>query len=546
MAGLLDLLGMTSGQGGGVLGNVQDALANFADPMRQERLLALQLQLLGAQQGAEAIRGGGGQPTQPSPFGSLNAPLVSPNAPPDLQNIGRMASQIYGVGQQPQAQPSESQPGLIGQFGNLIKSAAASVGLDPGQFARQLRQESGFNPNAVSPAGAQGIAQFMPATAKERGVEPFKPESAIPGAAGYMADLKKQFGNDGLALAAYNWGPGNLSAWLKAGANPLKMPEETRNYVQNITGKPITAFTLTPMTQVAQAPTVAGTAGITAPPATLNNPEMQQFRNQLATMAGNPFLPKNTQDALKASVDALSKSLEPTNEIKNYRLYVQQTQAAGQKPISFEDWQQQAATAQQEAETQRSILGKFTTRLDSGLETANSAVDALKATNDLRAQLDAKAGIFSGQFAKNRLALSKFMEFLGKPTDPRTINTETFQSTVGQQVAALVKNFGSGTSITNQDREYAEKMAAGDISLEEGSIRRVFDILDKLNRGKIERHNQLVDKVAAKAPAGSELLGAYRVDMPQSYQRNVPELPTFPRADLAAELIRRGVKVPLQ
>jgi Transglycosylase SLT domain len=101
-------------------------------------------------------------------------------------------------------------------------------------FARLIWQESRFNPQAVSPAGARGIAQFMPATARQRGLEdPFDPGEAIRKSAELLGDLAKQFGNVGLAAAAYNAGPNRTKAWL-AGRKPL--PAETKTYVRKITG----------------------------------------------------------------------------------------------------------------------------------------------------------------------------------------------------------------------------------------------------------------------------------------------------------------------
>ena len=95
-------------------------------------------------------------------------------------------------------------------------------------------QESRFNARAVSNKGAQGIAQFMPATADYRGlVDPFDPIEALKNSARYLRDLKVRFGNLGLAAAAYNAGPGRVSAWLTS-HRPL--PGETRNYVAIITG----------------------------------------------------------------------------------------------------------------------------------------------------------------------------------------------------------------------------------------------------------------------------------------------------------------------
>ena len=118
----------------------------------------------------------------------------------------------------------------------LIEGAAKARSLPVPFLTRLIWRESSFRVGVVSPAGAQGVAQFMPGTARERGLtDPFNPEQAIPHAAHFLADLKRQFGNLGLAAAAYNGGPGRVSAWL-AGTGGL--PAETRAYVIAITGRP--------------------------------------------------------------------------------------------------------------------------------------------------------------------------------------------------------------------------------------------------------------------------------------------------------------------
>jgi hypothetical protein len=106
-------------------------------------------------------------------------------------------------------------------------------------FARVIWQESHFQPNAVGPITrsgqrAQGIAQFMPGTASERRLlDPFDPVQALPKSAEFLSELRNQFGNLGLAAAAYNAGPRRVQEWL-AGSGP--MPQETRHYVAAITG----------------------------------------------------------------------------------------------------------------------------------------------------------------------------------------------------------------------------------------------------------------------------------------------------------------------
>jgi hypothetical protein len=117
----------------------------------------------------------------------------------------------------------------------VVENAAQSNGLSIALLTRLVWRESHFRARAVSRAGAEGIAQFMPQTAEERGLaDPFDPEQAIPKAARLLADLARQFGNIGLAAAAYNAGPARISAWLHGGG---QMPRETWLYVVAVTGR---------------------------------------------------------------------------------------------------------------------------------------------------------------------------------------------------------------------------------------------------------------------------------------------------------------------
>lgn len=97
-------------------------------------------------------------------------------------------------------------------YRKTARRAAIAHGLDPAIFERQIGAESGFDPNARSPAGALGVAQIMPATARGWGVDPLNPRAALDAAAANMARYVKQFGSYGDALRAYNAGPGNVKA----------------------------------------------------------------------------------------------------------------------------------------------------------------------------------------------------------------------------------------------------------------------------------------------------------------------------------------------
>lgn len=118
---------------------------------------------------------------------------------------------------------------------NLVQAArdaAARYGIDPDIYVRQINQESGFNPHAVSPAGAQGIAQFMPATARGIGLtDPFDPLASLDAGAKHMSALLRNLGSYQLALAGYNAGAGNVKKY--GGIPPFK---ETQNYVKAILG----------------------------------------------------------------------------------------------------------------------------------------------------------------------------------------------------------------------------------------------------------------------------------------------------------------------
>ena len=123
---------------------------------------------------------------------------------------------------------------------SLIHEASDRNGFSPHFFARLIWKESLFDPGAVSPKGAEGIAQFMPGTAKMRGLEdPFDIEQALTASANYLAELKQRFGNLGLAAAAYNAGEARVQRWLSRGGF---LPMETENYVLHILGRSADTF----------------------------------------------------------------------------------------------------------------------------------------------------------------------------------------------------------------------------------------------------------------------------------------------------------------
>jgi hypothetical protein len=158
-------------------------------------------------------------PEAASPAPTVAAPQAGPAIPTEAE----------------EEKPAAPEPPAFGDPCGTIEEAARTHGLPIAFFTRLLWQESGFRPHVVSPKGAQGIAQFMPGTAADRGlVDPFEPVQAIFASAELLRDLRRTFGNVGLAAAAYNAGPTRVSNWL-AGTGSL--PYETQAYVRAITGR---------------------------------------------------------------------------------------------------------------------------------------------------------------------------------------------------------------------------------------------------------------------------------------------------------------------
>lgn len=127
----------------------------------------------------------------------------------------------------------------------VAEADATAAGIPPALFVKQIDVESGFNPNALSPAGAEGIAQFEPGSVPS-GVNPWDPVQALKAAAQLMATYNRTYGDYGQALAAYNAGPGSASAGTglagaeaRCGAQWFScLPAETQNYITAIMGGP--------------------------------------------------------------------------------------------------------------------------------------------------------------------------------------------------------------------------------------------------------------------------------------------------------------------
>jgi Transglycosylase SLT domain len=175
----------------------------------------------------------------------------------DQKPVQQQPSRGNGQSQENYATKQSNEPAASLTIPNLcdaLGAAAAANELPVNFFTRLIWQESRFKPDAISRKGAQGIAQFMPATARASGLEnPFNPLEAITKSGQLLGDLRREFGNLGLAAAAYNAGSGRVHDWL---GRARQLPQETRTYVRIVTGRSVEEWAGGSETNLVEMPSV--------------------------------------------------------------------------------------------------------------------------------------------------------------------------------------------------------------------------------------------------------------------------------------------------
>ena len=205
-----------------------------------QRVQQLQAMIAQAQQGTAATAPGSfaaaldaANSSTPAADGLPLAGAASATLPGAALTASSPAPATSAFGAIPTLPTSSTATSPPGQYDSLVQQAAARYGLDPAVLHGLIEQESGFDPNAHSSAGAEGLTQLMPGTASSLGVSnPLDPAQSIDGGARYLSGLLKQFGgNTQDALAAYNAGPGAVQRY--GGIPPYA---ETQNYVTKVLG----------------------------------------------------------------------------------------------------------------------------------------------------------------------------------------------------------------------------------------------------------------------------------------------------------------------
>lgn len=440
----------------------------------------------------------------------------------------------------------------------------------PSPFFETLRsQESDNNPSAVSlTSRAGGLYQIQPATwdalAKKYPDAELTPEGrtgSTPSAIEQQAEAARRLTTDNAQVLVKSDIPPtdkNLAMAHFLGAT------DAVPFMKGLKEKPNTpAFSLVSEAAVKANPsvffdsagmpkTVAGvynaqtakfsdgsTLGFVLPgnmPTSADPDEarMQKMLPQLRLLRMSPGIPESVAKGIDETIKHYEKATEPTGDMKDYNLIVAQARAKGEDPPKYDDW----LDKNNKSKAQQTVVNAFANPLVKGLsdqfvedrDKARAAANDIRAIHMAREQVD--QGIIAGAGADWRLWATKVGSLLGVPSDKIT-STEAFSSQIGQRVVNIVKAFGSGSGISNADRDYAAQMAGGNIKLDESSIKRILDIGERANRGMIDRYNKDAEKFGKELPDEAK---AYRsllsVNVPDEYKK--PDAPPAPRPSSAA------------
>jgi hypothetical protein len=173
------------------------------------------------------------------------------------------------------------------------------------------------------------------------------------------------------------------------------------------------------------------------------------------------------------------------------------------------------------------------------LAAVDQARQTLQATASMRDQLNAPGGVITGAAAGDRLALQKIGSLLGVADPSAITNTEALRAAAGPLVLATVKGLGSGTSISNSDRDFAAEMAGGNIALNESSIRRMIDIQEQAAREKMTRSQGVINQLIQTNPNLANLAPLLTAPPPEARppaaSQSAPPAPVAPGAQSSAQ-----------
>jgi hypothetical protein len=457
-------------------------------------------------------------------------------------------------------------------YRQLAYQTAQKYGIDPDLFVRQIQAESAFRPDAVSSAGAIGLGQLMPATAKELGVDPTDPVQNLEGAARYMKQQLDRFGDPALALAAYNAGPSRV-----AKANGVPNITETQNYVAKILGgKGGAAMAQEPQQPQGLLGGLLGGQGIgerlglspefsdklaMAVMAGTGDARLQPLIAQRAASMKERKEERKLQKGINKTIDYFQKKadagddlaatmvgalntqqIDPASAISTYisesTRAVKDTRTAAEKEYdraaaegyqgSFMDFLQ-AKKKEFNIGINTEGADDFTKALMKGMatryETYQSEADAAEkamANLNLMGNLVSQDDFYSGPFGNQVTAVRRVATLFG--ADPQQVaDAETFNK-IAKDSALQVMGGSLGVGFSNADRDFVEAMVPNIENTKAGNLK-IIEVQAKIQNRKIE-----LARMAEQYAAENGTLKGFRAFITEWRQQN----PLFSAAEKAA------------
>lgn len=482
-----------------------------------------------------ATRGRDPRANMPAPdatqaMGQMQMP--SRQMPPDLSNTpdgGARDFMLRQAGMAPDMQPSGPQGGGGGQ--SLVQMLMGAVGGGGGQ--QQVRQpdsiEALIPDNKPNPFAFMGEAlmenqqaaqkrQGQIFAAKQLVAQGMSPQDAV--AAVNSPGIGQQLALGGLQQQKAAREQEAMRQRLDGGQGGVAAPAQVQAGGEPMPAQPTQAGEAAP-----QPSGESKTGGFNVQNKTIpyllseRDKKIAEIRRlaEIPTSPATEGMVKSRIDAKKlelGNVDEKLKVYAQTGDQREYVDQMRQRQEMGQPVIPMEQWDINRKKA---GATNVNVGGgtdaQVFTKVGESQEMARAAVTGLQAIRTARQAVE--AGGFFGAGADARLQLQKVAAAIGLADTDKITNTETFRSAIAPQVAAMMKATVGSTQVSNADREFAEKAAAGSITLDQTTITKLLGIMEKANVAILQRHQGMLDKVYPDPQKFARERALFSVDMPE-------------------------------
>ncbi len=392
---------------------------------------------------------------------------------------------------------------------------------EAGNNAALIAALGGAGPTSAPPAQAPAVTPKPPQTAPMTSVNP--QAGAIPAA------LSGPRPSGPVMPSAKVWGDAEAEA-----AGLYEKPTQTASLAPMVP---------TPVKTEAVAPTQVAQAAPAAPAPTA--PQMADAKAKIAAMlaSDNPQMRKLGQGMAQSLLTQQLAGDKPTDEMREHALDSRERAARGEKPLPFFDFKsklKQAGATNVTTNVGGGSDKQIFDTMDEGTKAARATAAGLTGLREARQAIE--GGAILGAGADMRLGLQKAGALIGVTDPAKIVNTETFRAAIAPQVAAVLKSTVGTANISNTDREFAEKAAGGNINLDEKSIARLLNIMEKASVGQLEQHQKRLDSVYADPEKYKRERALFGVDMPAMPAPAAPAAPQAPdRAAIEKEMRRRNL-----